>query len=163
MTNPPEETKSAGEYTPETDFVPNQDNYVLPEGAEWVDPPCPGSVGSTPNLVDVQNQLNENTSAYRESRQPQALAIRCPFCNGFHLAMQPPVESLIGGEVAGSPATGVPVTAPPDPMAIKMDTNTNYTAEPETTTPVESETTTDPTIEDIFTDDSSSSGSSASN
>lgn len=76
----------------------SESDYVIPEGGEWVTPPCSGSVGSALNLVDVQKQVQENENAFRENRKAQALAIPCPFCKQYHLEMQSPVATLIGGE-----------------------------------------------------------------
>lgn len=77
--------------------APSKSDYVTPEDAQWTDP-CPGSVGSPTNLVDVENQVKENENAFRENRKANALAIPCPFCSNYHLEMQPSTESLVGGE-----------------------------------------------------------------
>lgn len=104
----------------ETNFVPVESDYTLPDGATWTEPPCPGSVGSPPNLDDIQAQLNENKAAAAEHRAARALAIHCGFCMGFHIEMQPPVISLIGGESSGSDNTGDPVSPPPnDPPPVE--------------------------------------------
>lgn len=79
--------------------VKQDDGYTLPVGSEWTSPPCPGSIGSKPNLDDVSKQAQEIINAGREGREPQALAIHCGFCQGYHKEMQPPVELLISGEV----------------------------------------------------------------
>lgn len=94
--------------------VPATRDYVIPVGKEW-GPPCPGSVGSAVNLNDVENQVKENENAFRENRKAQALAIPCPFCSYYHLEMQSPVASLIGGEATKDFIDNgvVPVESPP--------------------------------------------------
>jgi hypothetical protein len=82
-------------------------SYVLPGGFDWT-PPCAGAVGSMPNLDDISRQNQENTSAFREGRKAQPLAIHCGFCQGYHKEMQPPTNVLVGGEVTNSYYQDVP-------------------------------------------------------
>lgn len=133
--------------------TPSKSDYATPENAEWTDP-CPGSVGSATNLVDVENQVKENENAFRENRKANALAIPCPFCNNFHLEMQSPVENLVGGEAIKDYIDVVPppVEEPPvDEVALMAATNLHN---PQNNLPVEEEE--DTGIEDILNDKSSS-------
>lgn len=97
--------------------TPTEADYVIPEKSKWVDPPCPGAVGSPVNLLDVEAQYKENENAFREKRKIRAIAIHCPYCPNYHLAMQPPVEDLVGGEVVGNYIA----TTPPPPIEPVMD------------------------------------------
>lgn len=72
-------------------------DYVLPENTTWSDP-CSGAVGSAPNLTAIENQLQENFHAQREGRKARPIATQCPLCKNYHKEMQPPVETLLGGE-----------------------------------------------------------------
>lgn len=92
----------------------SESNYTLPNDSSWTDA-CSGSVGSKPNLDDIQKQIQENQGAFRENRKALALAIHCGFCGGYHLDMQPAVEILIGGEVNNdyNNTTPDPVADPP--------------------------------------------------
>lgn len=103
------------EMTPDT-FNPVESDYVLPDGIEWTSPPCPGSIGSPANLDDRQAQVMENENAMREGRQARAIAIHCPFCGGYHIEMQPPVASLIGGEVITDYIDNFPPPVAPPPV-----------------------------------------------
>jgi hypothetical protein len=134
--------------------TPNESDYVTPEGAEWTDP-CPGSVGSATNLVDVENQVKENENAFRENRKANALAIPCPFCGNYHLEMQKPVADLVGGEVVKDfidNSTPPPVEEPPvDEAALAAAVNLHN---PQNEVPVEEDE--DTGIEDILNDKSNS-------
>lgn len=100
----------------DVEFIPVESDYVIPDGAEWVSPPCVGAVGSPRNLDDIQAQVLENESAFRERRQARAIAIHCPFCTNYHIEMQPPVESLIGGEVTNNYIDNSPPPQQPPPV-----------------------------------------------
>lgn len=135
-------------------------DYVLPVGSEWSSPPCPGSIGSKPNLDDVSKQTQEIINAGREGREPQALAVHCGFCQGYHKEMQPPVELLINGEVTMNHPLPEIKDPPVDPelVAVASEAVTNVS-----NLPVE-ETTDE--IEELLNGDSdkqnSDSGSSGS-
>lgn len=76
-------------------FTPKESDYQLPGNGEWSENNCPGSIGSFPNLVDIELQHTENNSAMRENRKPNAIAVHCGFCQGYHLDMQPPPDIVI--------------------------------------------------------------------
>jgi hypothetical protein len=103
--------------TRKTVKTPVESDYVIPGTSKWVDPPCAGAVGSPVNLLDVEAQYKENENAFREKRKVRAIAVHCPFCPNYHLAMQPPVEALVGGEVIGNYIA----TTPPPPKEPVMD------------------------------------------
>lgn len=149
--------------TPDIDNSDSSDSaksaYVIPQDAEWTEP-CPGSVGSKPHLEDVQAQLAENQSAAAEHRKAQPIAIHCGFCGGYHLEMQPPVETLVGGEYIPdySPPPVEPPKSDPEEVAYASSLVVN-----EDNAEGSDSDTEDDNLDDIFPNEpDSSSGSSDS-
>lgn len=102
-------------------MTPKIKDYVIPDEASWEGVLCPGAVGSKPNLVDIQAQIEENHNAMREERKARALAIPCPWCRKYHIEMQPPVKNLIGGESIDDfkEDSPTPVTVEVNPDTVK--------------------------------------------